>query len=309
MTRNYATQLCYITSYNYSRQHFSCAFQILKEENFVPQPFVTHGPEAGGGTGKPFLSSLEDGGRWSSSSTRSLQEESGTVGGDGRDDNSDPPSSAVAPCLDDTSVPNHCAARISQGPGQEEEEDESFILVPEPGLPSISIHDCLFNPQAVQSPNTKLRRAPNECSICLCEYSVGSDVVWSSNPLCEHVFHETCIEQWLMKQRGGPLCPCCRRDFVIDPFDLGQDEEEVDARVDMEVGMAPTNSSDDEPVPNATDPSADGGGSNGGGASPSSSSGGGSYPAVPPGDNNSASSRSINRSAHDQVVLGGINRV
>lgn len=22
-----------------------------------------------------------------------------------------------------------------------------------------------------------------------------------------------------MKQREGPLCPCCRRDFVIDPFD------------------------------------------------------------------------------------------
>jgi len=24
-----------------------------------------------------------------------------------------------------------------------------------------------------------------------------------------------------MKQREGPLCPCCRRDFVIDPFDFG----------------------------------------------------------------------------------------
>ncbi|OEU19897.1 hypothetical protein FRACYDRAFT_155564, partial [Fragilariopsis cylindrus CCMP1102] len=53
-----------------------------------------------------------------------------------------------------------------------------------------------------------------ECSICLCEYIVGSDLVYSSNPQCDHVFHAECIEQWIMKQRDGPLCPCCRRDFV-----------------------------------------------------------------------------------------------
>ena len=29
-----------------------------------------------------------------------------------------------------------------------------------------------------------------------------------------------------MKQRGSPLCPCCRRDFVIDPLD----DEEAAAR-------------------------------------------------------------------------------
>ena len=27
-----------------------------------------------------------------------------------------------------------------------------------------------------------------------------------------------------MKQREGPLCPCCRRDFVIDPYDM-EDED------------------------------------------------------------------------------------
>jgi hypothetical protein len=30
-----------------------------------------------------------------------------------------------------------------------------------------------------------------------------------------------------MKQREGPLCPCCRRDFVIDPYDLEEEAEEV----------------------------------------------------------------------------------
>jgi len=32
--------------------------------------------------------------------------------------------------------------------------------------------------------------------------------------------YQDCIEKWLLRQREGPLCPCCRRDFVIDPFDL-----------------------------------------------------------------------------------------
>ena len=64
------------------------------------------------------------------------------------------------------------------------------------------------------------RVLPGLCTICLCPYEVGSDVVWSSNSACEHVFHEECIERWLMKQREGPLCPCCRRDFVVDPYDL-----------------------------------------------------------------------------------------
>lgn len=77
------------------------------------------------------------------------------------------------------------------------------------------------------------RHAPIECSICLCDYTVGSDVVWSSNPQCDHVFHASCIEVWLMKQREGPLCPCCRRDFVIDPYD--NLDVEGDAALDVNV--------------------------------------------------------------------------
>jgi hypothetical protein len=134
--------------------------------------------------------------------------------------------------------------------GRCDDEEEKFILVPEPGLPNILIHEYLCNPVSFNPNNPKLRRAPNECSICLCEYSVGSDIVWSSNPLCDHVFHETCIEQWLMKQRGGPLCPCCRRDFVIDPFDLGQEDEEATA--DIELGTVPTSNS--EPLSNSAQP-------------------------------------------------------
>ncbi|GAX13900.1 hypothetical protein FisN_5Lh200 [Fistulifera solaris] len=94
------------------------------------------------------------------------------------------------------------------------EDGSSMIRVPLPGL-------------YVEKKGTRL--VPGVCAICLCDYEVGTDVVWSSNASCEHVFHAECIEAWLMKQREGPLCPCCRRDFVIDPYDC--DGEEWDNRM------------------------------------------------------------------------------
>mmetsp|Transcript_11730 Transcript_11730/g.14582 ORF Transcript_11730/g.14582 Transcript_11730/m.14582 type:complete len:342 (+) Transcript_11730:134-1159(+) len=41
------------------------------------------------------------------------------------------------------------------------------------------------------------RDVPGTCAVCLCNYTVGDRVIWSSNPLCPHVFHEECIIQWL----------------------------------------------------------------------------------------------------------------
>jgi hypothetical protein len=94
-------------------------------------------------------------------------------------------------------------------------EDESIMIrIPIPGL----------HLTAERKQETRL--VPGLCTICLCVYEVGSGIVWSSNSSCEHVFHADCIEQWLMKQREGPLCPCCRRDFIVDPFDA---EDGVDS--------------------------------------------------------------------------------
>lgn len=113
-------------------------------------------------------------------------------------------------------------------------DSDDFILIPKPGITN-GIAKC--DKKMFPSHDGELRKVPNECSICLCEYNVGSDIVWSSNPKCEHVFHTSCIEQWLMKQREGPLCPCCRRDFVIDPFDLSAGETD-----DLEKGAPSRNS-------------------------------------------------------------------
>ena len=98
------------------------------------------------------------------------------------------------------------------------DEETTFIRIPKPGLNILP---------SVDEGSDQLRLVESLCSICLCNYEVGSDIVWSSNSACDHVFHESCIEQWIMKQREGPLCPCCRRDFVIDPYDFEEEAIET----------------------------------------------------------------------------------
>ena len=53
------------------------------------------------------------------------------------------------------------------------------------------------------------------CVICYCRLastnSPGSD---SENPVvmtsCGHIFHEKCLNQWIVHQK---ICPCCRKDI------------------------------------------------------------------------------------------------
>jgi hypothetical protein len=115
---------------------------------------------------------------------------------------------------DDSKEQSSQAADTLTPPDTYIDEDSTTVEIPAPGLQ--------LTPNAIQDPSN-LRLVPNICTICLCNYEIGSDIVWSSNSACEHAFHQDCIEQWLMKQREGPLCPCCRRDFVIDPYDLEED--------------------------------------------------------------------------------------
>jgi hypothetical protein len=113
------------------------------------------------------------------------------------------------------------------------EEENAMIEIPMAGLVgSYSLRSNNSSNHSFVTEDQPTRRVPGLCTICLCSYEVGSDIVWSSNAACEHVFHEQCIEKWLMRQREGPLCPCCRRDFVVDPYDAyEEDEGERDAIV------------------------------------------------------------------------------
>ncbi|CAB9507720.1 NADPH Oxidase [Seminavis robusta] len=110
-----------------------------------------------------------------------------------------------------------------------DDEETLQIRIPVPGLPMGG--SCFLDPtrqpqrqQQQGDDEREMRLTPGHCTICLSNYKVGSDIVWSSNESCDHHFHASCIEKWLMKQREGPLCPICRRDFVVDPLDLLEED-------------------------------------------------------------------------------------
>lgn len=127
-------------------------------------------------------------------------------------DNAEPPSLKQVLSEDAETIPDDLSNEFVLEGAQS--SDIPFIELPAPGFAhSLEIQ----NPQ-------ETRLVPNGCAICLSDYEVGDNVVWSSNPACEHVFHEDCIEKWLMKLRADPVCPCCRRDFIVDPLDMDEDE-------------------------------------------------------------------------------------
>jgi hypothetical protein len=121
----------------------------------------------------------------------------------------------------------------------DDDEGISYIELPSPGLPlsnltsatdaSIASSTTLPSSQFALVPSEPATRlVPSVCAICLSHYQLGDEVVWSSNPACEHAFHFTCVERWLSKQRDCPLCPCCRREFVIDPYDVQEEDEDAE---------------------------------------------------------------------------------
>ena len=63
----------------------------------------------------------------------------------------------------------------------------------------------------------------NLCAICLDSFHVDDVVVWSSNSQCQHVFHEFCIIDYLVKvkKNKGQPCPTCRQNF-IDLIDMNK---------------------------------------------------------------------------------------
>lgn len=141
----------------------------------------------------------------------------------------------------------------STGQGYHEDDDSEcengFISVPFPG------EQCQGSPEDAQK---STRKAPNSCAICISSFEQGDRVTWSSNKECTHVFHESCIIDWLnssgrrhlrrrrrQNQHEGVLnyandplrkitrfpmpCPCCRQAFVFcsEAIDDSSAEERV----------------------------------------------------------------------------------
>jgi hypothetical protein len=52
-----------------------------------------------------------------------------------------------------------------------------------------------------------------ECSICLEIYSPGDTICVSKATECDHVFHQSCVSEWLTKH---DQCPLCRIDLMSE---------------------------------------------------------------------------------------------
>ena len=58
------------------------------------------------------------------------------------------------------------------------------------------------------------------CAICLDEYQAGEEIAWSRNEQCHHVFHKSCLLDFL--RRGHEECPICRNTYhVMVDVELG----------------------------------------------------------------------------------------
>ena len=52
------------------------------------------------------------------------------------------------------------------------------------------------------------REESEMCAICRAVYAVNEELCWSQDPLCTHVFHRSCMQQWI--REGHDFCPFCR---------------------------------------------------------------------------------------------------
>ncbi|RWW41032.1 hypothetical protein BHE74_00053511 [Ensete ventricosum] len=69
----------------------------------------------------------------------------------------------------------------------------------------------------------------DHCVICMEEYA-GGERLWVM-PACKHVFHQVCIEQWLLKP--ALTCPICRDHVIhVEASTAGSDDGDGDDNID-----------------------------------------------------------------------------
>lgn len=92
-----------------------------------------------------------------------------------------------------------------------------------------------------QMKDLSLGNGAEECAVCLVEFE-DSDTV-KMLPLCQHVFHQNCIDQWLPSRL---TCPICRQKLISDdteasitdvPSEQEEEEENGDTAEFTEVAI------------------------------------------------------------------------
>jgi len=121
------------------------------------------------------------------------------------------------------------------------------IYVPLPGQKVVECANDESENSASVAFDTKKQAHSDGCAVCLNPFEVGQRAIWSSNPVCPHVYHHECLLEWFdavgtkawektEKQRQArkemddrdvstiekeicdfpKLCPYCRRDYFLD---------------------------------------------------------------------------------------------
>lgn len=70
-------------------------------------------------------------------------------------------------------------------------------------LPKILYNSKLKNPDKSIEKNLKWLKSNNFCSICIDNYEFGEELRFLP---CNHGFHQTCVDKWLLMNNKCPLC-------------------------------------------------------------------------------------------------------
>ena len=111
---------------------------------------------------------------------------------------------------------NVVAQILNEGDADEDSDDVKSWMVPKPGAKA----EEGSSPQN-ETDNSSLRPIPDECVICMNQYTAGDRIIWSSNPGCIHCFHSECLRAWLLPfEPRNQLCPCCRQSYCQEKAKL-----------------------------------------------------------------------------------------
>lgn len=135
-------------------------------------------------------------------------------------------SSLTAPKTFDEDSEGGSSEDVEGGSGVEssadasESSDKSTALPPKRAPPPKLLHRILgqsmkhLDASGQKVASSKVRPAVKrpDCKLCNTTFKTGDNVCESSNPRCSHMFHQTCVTDWLRFQN---TCPSCSETFVV----------------------------------------------------------------------------------------------